>query len=148
MANFKIVISDPKKGKSMQKEARDDAAQPFIGMKIGDKFKGELLDLAGYEFQITGGSDFAGFPMRKDVPGTVRNKILGVKGVGITNKKKHKKKTVKGLRTMDGMRQRVTMAGNTVFDKTAQINVKILKEGSAKLEFVDKPKEAKPAEAK
>ena len=69
MAEFKIVISDPKKGKSLQRELKDDAAKGLVGKKIGDTFKGELIDLPGYEFKITGGSDKAGFPMRWDVIG-------------------------------------------------------------------------------
>ena len=78
MAEFKVVIADPKKGKSYQKEVKEDSAKGFLGLKIGDKVKGELLDLAGYEFEITGGSDYAGFPMRADVPGAARKRILAM----------------------------------------------------------------------
>ena len=38
--------------------------------------------------QITGGSDNCGFPMRADVHGTGRKRILGVKGVGQSQKAK------------------------------------------------------------
>ena len=63
MASFKVVISDPKVGKTVQKEVKDDAAGRFLGLKIGDKVRGELLDLSGYEFEITGGADFARIPI-------------------------------------------------------------------------------------
>lgn len=138
MAQIKVVIGDPKAKQSLQKEFKDDAAKPLLGLRIGDKIAGEILDFTGYEFEITGGSDFAGFPMRKDAPGVTRKKILEVKGVGVKNKKKYRKKKKKGLRTMKGMRQRVTVAGNTVYDKTAQVNMKVIKHGPAPLPFVKK----------
>ncbi len=145
MAEFKLVIGQ-KDGKCVQKELKDDTAKSFIGMKIGDTFKGELLDLTGYEFQITGGSDESGFPMRKDVPGSSKKKILAVKGIGVNNKKKYRDKKKKGLRTMKGMRQRVTVAGSTISSKTSQINIKVLKAGSKPL--IEAPVEAAPAEPK
>ena len=138
MAQIKVVIGDPKAKQSLQKEVKDDAAKPLLGMRIGDKVSGEVLEFPGYEFEITGGSDFAGFPMRKDVPGITRKRILEVKGVGVKNKKKYRKKKQKGLRTMKGMRQRVSVAGNTVYDKTAQVNMKVIKHGSEPLPFVQK----------
>lgn len=141
---LKVVISDPKTGRSVQKDVPNEGAQALFGLKIGDKVKGEVLDLTGYEFEITGGSDFAGFPMRRDVPGVVRKKILAVSGVGVKNKKKYRKKKKKGLRTMKGMRQRVSVAGNTIYAKTAQVNMKILKAGSAD---IFPPKEVKEGKA-
>ncbi len=166
MAEFKVVIGD-KKGKCVQKEVKDADAKHFIGLKIGDKVNGELLGLTGYEFEITGGSDNAGFPMRSDMPGSARKKILAISGVGIDNKKKYRDKKKKGLRVMEGMRQRKTVAGNTIYDGIAQINLKILKAGSQPLaeapaaeapkegeapaeapKAEEKPKEEKPAEKK
>jgi len=144
MVEFKVVISDPKTGRSVQREVKEENAKNLVGLKIGDNFKGELIDLTGYEFQITGGSDYCGFPMRQDVPGSARKKILGVKGVGLINKKKARGKDVKYMRTMKGMRQRVTVAGNTIFDKTAQVNLKIVKIGKENI-FPEPKKEEKPA---
>jgi small subunit ribosomal protein S6e len=131
----KIVISDPKTGKSYQKEFQESSM--LHGKKIRDVIKGELLDMTGYEFQITGGSDAAGFPMRSDVEGTLKRQILSVGGVGIKSKRK-------------GMRQRKTVAGNTIFEKIAQVNLKVVKYGKESLE--PKPEapveEAKPDEKK
>ncbi|MBW2999126.1 hypothetical protein KY339_00510 [Candidatus Woesearchaeota archaeon] len=140
MAEFKLVIGT-KDGKSFQKEIKDEAASSFLTKKIGDKIKGESIDLPGYEFEITGGSDYCGFPMRADVTGIGRKRVLTVKGVGIKNKKKYRKREKKGKRTMKGMRQRRTVAGNTIYSKTAQINLKVLKAGKA-------PLVAAPAEKK
>ena len=121
MAEFKLVIGDPKTKKSFQKVVSADNSKSFLGKKIGDKFKGESIDMAGYEFEITGGSDYCGFPMRKDVPGILRKRILAVSGIGLKEGRK-------------GMRQRKSVAGNTIYERTAQINVKVLKEGKAPLE--------------
>lgn len=135
MAEFKIVISD--KGKSMQKEVKEAAAAQFMGKKIGEKVGGDAFELTGYEFEITGGSDHCGFPMRKDVNGTKRKKILSISGVGLHVKKK-------------GNRIRKTVAGNTVHERTAQINLKVLKAGAGNLFEAtapegETPKEEKPA---
>lgn len=138
---LKLVISDPKTGKTMQKELKDDTAAALKGKKLGETFKGELIDFTGYEFKITGGSDYAGFPMRKDIPGSGRAKVLEVSGIGINNKRKYRSKEMKGLRTMKGMRQRKTVAGNTIHMKTAQVNVMITKAG--KEDFF--PKKEEPA---
>ena len=74
MANFKLCIADPKSGKTYQTEAKEQAARGFIGMNLGENVKGEAFDMPGYEFLITGGSDFCGFPMRKGILG-IRKKI-------------------------------------------------------------------------
>ncbi len=133
MAEFKLVISNPKIGRTIQREVKGEDANRLIGLKIGDVVKGELIGLSGYEFEITGGSDYCGFPMRRDVAGTKRKRILIVKGVGLRKTKK-------------GMKKRKTVAGNTIHAKTAQINLKIIKEGKEKL-FEEK-KEAEVEEKK
>lgn len=120
MAEFKIVIADPKTGKSYQREVKDDSAKGFLNMKIGYDVKGEAIDLAGYEFKITGGSDKAGFPMRADVPGAGRKKILAVSGVGLKQKDR-------------GIKQRKTVCGNTITENTVQINLVITKQGAQPL---------------
>ncbi|MBI3032806.1 30S ribosomal protein S6e [Candidatus Woesearchaeota archaeon] len=138
MAQFKVVIADPKSGKAVQKEVKDNEAASFIGLKLGDKVKGEILDLTGYEFEITGGSDYCGVPMRKDVPGTGRKKIYAVQGVGLKRKIVITKKGERKIRRKShGIKQRKLVNGNTIHDKTAQINVKVLKHGSTPL-FTEK----------
>lgn len=133
MAQIKLNIGDPKSKKTLSKEVKDQDAERFFGKKIGDKISGELIELPGYEFEITGGSDFAGFPMRRDVSGTQRKKVLIVSGVGIRKNRK-------------GRRARITVAGNTVFDKTAQVNLKVVKSGKTPLFEEEKPAEEAPKE--
>jgi small subunit ribosomal protein S6e len=75
---MKAVISF--KGKAFQKEVDKNL---FMGKKINEKVSGNAIaDMAGYEFEVTGGSDKDGFPMRKGVQGAVRKKILVSGGVG------------------------------------------------------------------
>jgi small subunit ribosomal protein S6e len=132
MAEFKLVLSS-KDGKSYQREVKDKEAIPFLGKKIGDKIAGDGFGLAGYEVEITGGSDYCGFPMRKDVQGTGRKRILAVAGVGLKKKGK-------------GQRQRKTVCGNAIHGRIAQVNLKILKEGKEKLGAKKEDKvEEKPA---
>ena len=134
MAEFKLVIGDPKTGKSTQIVVSEDNADKLNGKKLGDKIKGETLDFPGYEFEITGGADYCGFPMRKDIEGPVRKKVLLVSGVGIRNKEK-------------GIRKRKTVCGNTIHDNITQISMKILKYGKKPLVVAEAPaKEEKPAE--
>ena len=115
MAECKCVINDVKQGKSYQKEIVND---DFVGKKIGDKLSGSSFGLIGYELQITGGSDNAGLPMRPDLSMIGRRKMLVRKGdVGSRIKEK-------------GKILRKTVVGNTIDERTAQINFKIIKYGA------------------
>ena len=156
MVDFKLVISDPKTGKSYQKEIKDDLAKPFLGMKIGDKIKGELVDLTGYEFEIRGGSDYCGFPMRKDIKGQIRKMIFAVSGVGIKKKITTTKKGDRKIRRKrHGVKQRKTICGNTIHANISQINLMVIKSGSKPLggeqaseETPEQGAEKKPEQAK
>lgn len=132
MVSFKLVIGT-KQGKCLQKEITEPDANVFLGKKIGDKIAGETIGFTGYEFQITGGSDYAGFPMREDIPGVGRKRILAVEGIGL-------KKIAKGIRV------RKTVCGNTIHPKIVQINLKVTKEGTTPLPLPE-PKEKKEEKA-
>lgn len=131
MAEFKCVINDAKTGKSYQKPVDLNL---FLGKKLKDKVDGSTLGLSGYELEITGGSDNAGFPMREDIPGNLRKKALLSGGVGVHIKRK-------------GMRVRKTVRGNTVDKDIAQLNLRIVKYGKGSLEkALGLVKEEAPAE--
>jgi len=136
MAEFKLVISNPKSGKSVQRTVSEANANFFVGKKLGETLKGESIDLQGYEFEISGGSDYAGFPMRKGIIGPIRKKILTGKGVGFQTKGK------KNHRYKNGIRKRRTVCGDTIHAKITQINLKVLKEGTENI-FEAKTEEAK-----
>jgi len=127
---FKLVISDPKTRRSGQKEV---SGEGILGRKIGEKFSGAVAGLEGYELEITGGSDKDGFPMRKDVEGTARKRILLSSGPGY-------------YPNMEGQRKRKSIRGSVVSDDIAQINAKVVKHGSKPFDelFPPKKKEEKP----
>ena len=129
MVDYKLVLNNTKNAKSYQREVSGEKAQNLKGKKIGDKVKGDDIGFAGYEFQITGGSDRTGFPMRWDVDSAAKKKILAVSGVGLKKRRK-------------GMKVRKTVAGNTVGNETVQINMKVLKEGKEKLGGEEQPQDA------
>jgi small subunit ribosomal protein S6e len=136
MANFKVVISDPKSKRAFQKEIEQNASG-LMGRKIGDKVKGDPMGFQGYEFQVTGGSDAQGFPMRKDVDGLGRKRLLISHGPGFHPEHK-------------GQRRRKSIRGNTVSASIAQVNVKIVAHGTKPIEQLSpkEKKEEKPAEEK
>ena len=117
---FKFIIGH--KGKAWRMEKDADFS---IGKAIGDKIEGKELgnELDGYEFEITGGSDIAGFPLSKDVEGIGLKRVLLTRGWGMHDKRK-------------GVRLRKTVRGKVISDKTVQINMKVLKEGKKKLEEI------------
>lgn len=133
MASFKLCISEPSSGKTFQKEVKDASAKAFIGLNIGEAIKGDSFDMGGYELQITGGSDYCGFPMRKGILG-MRKKIALYGGVGFKGGAK-------------GIKRRKTVCGHKIHEKISQINLKVIKEGSKKLADIFGAGEAKKEEA-
>ena len=119
MAKFKVVISDPETGKSNTIELEEARAVPLIGRKIGDVLDGAVVGLAGHKVLITGGTDSSGFPMRPDLHGGVKARVLLSGGVGYRAKEK-------------GKRRRKTVRGNTITEDIAQINMKIIEKPSGK----------------
>ena len=138
---FKLNISD--KGKAWKIEIENEV---LVGKIIGEVVKGKEIseDLGGYELEITGASDLAGFPHKKDVEGPgLKRLMFNTKGWGM-----HAKKS--------GLRLRKTVRGNQISEKTIQINFKVMKEGGKNLKEIfpeqnaipqQEPKEI-PAETK
>lgn len=110
MAKMKVTVSSPD-GKVQTIEVEGPTAQQFVGKAIGETFEGTVLGMTGVKLQITGGSDKDGFPMRSDVHGGVRKKIMMSGGVGFKPK-------------MDGQRRRKMVHGNVVTDDIVQVNLK------------------------
>ena len=133
MLEFKIVISE--KGKSYAKSLTNEESEVFLNKKIKDKINGNDFSFKDYEFEITGGSDKEGFPMRYDVEGLARRRIFVTKGmIGARINKK-------------GLRIKKAVRGNTISQFTSQINLKVIKSGQKNLDeiFVKAVKEEKPA---
>lgn len=119
---YKLNVAGGKNeaGKGVTKVVQLKEITPLVGKKIGDTVKGGLIGLPGYEFKITGGSDISGIPMRSDVHGPVKKKVLLRGGVGYHPNNK-------------GKRRRKVVRGNEITDDMKQINLVVLKMGKTKL---------------
>lgn len=115
MPEFKVVISDPKTGKAKQVTVKGSEAQKLLGLKIGDIFDGAIVGYSGRKIRITGGTDNSGFPMRPDLPGGAKRKLLLSGPPGFRPKKR-------------GLRKRVTVRGNVITEDIVQINAVIVYE--------------------
>ncbi|VVB69211.1 30S ribosomal protein S6e [uncultured archaeon] len=130
--DFRVVISDPKSGKAYQLEVKDPGASKFLGKRIGDKIEADVLGMPGYSVQVTGGSDREGFPMRADLPGTKRRRILISSGTGYHP-------------VAEGRKKRMSIHGREISPDIGQINVKVVEEGAKSVEELlgKAPKEEK-----
>ncbi|MFX0054047.1 MAG: 30S ribosomal protein S6e [Promethearchaeota archaeon] len=118
---FKLVISDPEEGKAIQYELDDAKTNALVGKSVGDVVEGDVLGLPGYKLKITGGSDASGFPIRPDVHGSGKKRIL-IKGPpGFRSKRK-------------GMAKRKTVRGRELNLDISQVNMRIEEKGSTPLE--------------
>jgi len=109
LTNFKITISDIK-GKSISKELKDSDANPLLGLQLGNETDAAIVGLSG-KLKLTGGSDKSGVPMRNDVHGAARKRVLLSKGVGLQDAE-------------TGQRKRKLMRGNTLSEEIYQVNCK------------------------
>ena len=109
MTNFKLTISDIK-GKSLSKELKDSDANPLLGLQLGNETDASIVGLTG-KLKLTGGSDKSGIPMRNDIHGAARKRVLLSKGVGLQDAE-------------IGQRVRKLMRGNTISEEIYQINCK------------------------
>jgi len=141
---FKFEIGHGKRTAHLEAES-----ESIIGKKLGDKISGDEIssNLSGYELQITGASDKAGFASKKDLEGTGLKRVMVTKGFAL-HKLKKKKKTARRKKVKKGLKLRRTLRGNTISPDMVQINLKVLKEGSTKFDevFPPKQKEAKTAQ--
>lgn len=116
MVSFKVNVSDPANGKSVQVSVEGHHANALVGKKIGEEIDGLFVKLPGYKLKVTGGSDKDGFVMRKDMPGIGRRRVLLTRSTGMK-------------RTKPGLRRRLTVRGDTVSLDVVQINMVVTKAG-------------------
>lgn len=131
MAKFKIIISDPDLGTSKTVELEETRTVPLIGRRVGEVLDGAIVGLSGHKVRITGGSDKDGFPIRPNVHGGVRRKVMLGGGVGFNPKDK-------------GQRRRKMVRGNVITDEIVQINMKIMEKPKKAKEEKKKAKEKTP----
>jgi small subunit ribosomal protein S6e len=113
MAKFKIILSDPETGQSQIVELEGPRAVPLVGRRLGETIDGAALGLGGHKVKITGGSDKDGFPMRPDIHGGVKTRVVTAQGVGFHPSSK-------------GQRRRKTLRGSVITEEAVQINMKIV----------------------
>lgn len=132
----KLVLSNPEDGTAKTIELDPRVFSLFVGKKIGDEVDGSVLGYKGYRIRITGGTDRDGFPMRPDVSGARRVRILLTAGVGFRGYEKppSKRKKRRQLRKKKGLRRRKTVRGNVISDAIAQINAVLVPAESARKE--------------
>ena len=132
---FKLNISD--KGKAWKLELESES---LIGKSVGDKIHGHDIksELEGYELEITGGSDMAGFPLSKNVEGLALKALLLKKGWGMRD-------------TREGVRLRKTVRGKVISPAVSLINFTVVKHGKKPLAEIfpeqNQPKAKKVAPA-
>jgi len=112
---YRVNISDPKTGKTTPVQLPPEKFRPFIGLKIGDVIDGSVVGMPGRKLKITGGTDKDGFPMRPDVHGGVKVRILLSGPPGFRPKRK-------------GERRRKTVRGNVITEDIIQLNCVLLPE--------------------
>ena len=117
MVDFKVVVSDPKDGKSYQLTVTGQHANVLVRKKIGDEVDGMFLGLPGYKVTITGGSDKDGFPMRPEVHTANRKKMLVSESIGYAPK------------DYPGKREKVSLHGGEIGPDISQINTKVVTHG-------------------
>jgi len=107
------------RAKAWQVVVDDKVASKLLGLKIGDEIDGSIVGLKNVKLKITGGSDATGIPMRPDVPGPVKKRILlsGPPGFHPRLKGERRRKMVRGNVISDGTVKR---------DKMVQINTVIV----------------------
>lgn len=118
---FKLVISDPETGKAIQYELDDTKTNALLGKQVGQIVEGDALGLPGYKLKITGGSDSAGFPIRPDVHGSGKKRVLIHGPPGFQSDTK-------------GMAKRKTVRGRELSSSISQVNMRVEEKGSTPLE--------------
>ncbi len=100
------------RARAWQVRINDERTRRLIGLKIGDTFPGDLIGLKNVQLQIKGGTDNSGFPMRPDIMGGVKKRVLLSGPPGFHPREK-------------GERRRKMVRGNTITEDIVQINTVI-----------------------
>jgi small subunit ribosomal protein S6e len=134
MAEFKIVVSDPTSGRSYKVDISGGSAGALIGKKVGDEVDAAPLGFQGYKVKITGASDRNGTPVKPNLPGTARRRLLLASGVGYNPR-------------LEGERRRKSIRGNEISPEIVQINAMVTSRGDKPLEeYFAKPESPEKVE--
>jgi len=125
-----ILNIGTKKGKTYQVEVPSEKETFLTGKRVGEEIDAGFVGLAGWTLKLTGGSDKSGFPMRHDVHGQRKEKILLSNGPGYRPDRK-------------GKREKKTVKGDTYNQEIVQVNAVATTEGSVAIDTVAKKIEKK-----
>ena len=128
-----LIVSNPADGTSQRVELDDQQLRALYGTRIGQVIDGAVAGMQGYRIKLTGGTDKDGIPMRPDVHGGAKSRIILSGGVGYKPRDKGEKK-------------RKLVRGNTVSAETTFLNFSISEAPKAKKKKAAK-KEEEPTEA-
>jgi len=107
------AIGEAFRTKAFQIVLDEDKSRQLLGLRIGDRIDGSLVGLPGKMLEIRGGSDNSGFPMRPDISGGVKKRVLLSSPPGFRPKE-------------DGERRRKTVRGNVIVEDIVQVNTVIV----------------------
>lgn len=138
---FKAVVNDTDpaaKGQSYAVTISGTNYNHFLGKRVGDVVDGIFVGdgetmLSGYKLRIAGGSDVTGTPMRKDVDGGARNRVLVTAGKGFSGKNSRRRNGKTIRYQMPGIRRRVAFRGNVVTQDIIQLNLAVVERGNKPL---------------
>jgi len=126
-----LIVSNPADGTSQRVEIDDQQLRALYGTRIGQVVEGAVAGMQGYRIRLTGGTDKDGIPMRPDVHGSAKARVVLSGGVGYKPKDKGEKK-------------RKVVRGNTVNPEIAFLNFTVVEAPKGKKKA---KKEPAPAEA-
>lgn len=121
MVEFKTIVNDVKTGKSYNITVSGHHANSLDEKNIGEVVDGIFVGLPGYKLKITGGSDGNGTPMRSDLPGKKRRKLLLSDGLGFHE-------------NYHGERKRTAVRGSQISQEIVQINMAVTEYGPKSIE--------------
>jgi len=124
-----LIVSNPADGTSQRVELDDQQLRALYGTRIGQVVEGAVAGMQGYKIKLTGGTDKDGIPMRPDVHGSAKARVILSGGVGYKPKDKGEKK-------------RKVVRGNTVSTETTFLNFTIVEAPKGKKKAKKEPVEA------
>lgn len=124
-----------KTGKTFKAELEAPALE---GKELGQVISGEEVspNFTGYEFEITGASDSAGFTSMKNIDGIALRKVTLKYGKGMRKRSKREGKKLRTNYSPQGLKLRKTVRGKTISPAIVQINLRILKQGNKNLDEI------------
>ena len=125
-----LIVSNPADGTSQRVELDDQQLRALYGTRIGQVVEGAVAGMQGYKIKLTGGTDKDGIPMRPDVHGSAKARVVLSGGVGYKPKS-------------GGEKKRKVVRGNNVSAETTFLNFAVAEAPKGRKKAKE-PAEAEP----